>query len=74
MAKTKYTREELLAQYGPQKRKRKEQLPTYLEIQRRHLELHENVDGYCVRCKEVVNGEERKQKYPCASLKAVGLG
>jgi hypothetical protein len=74
MAKTKYTREELLAQYGPQRRKRKEQLPTYLEVQSRHLDRHANVDGKCVMCKEIVNGVEQPQAYPCASLRRVGLG
>jgi len=74
MAKTRYTREELLAQYGHQKRKRKEQLPTYLEVQSRHLERHTNVDGNCVYCREIVGGVEHPQTYPCASLRRVGLG
>ena len=70
----KPTREELLSQYGPQKRKRKEQLPTYLEVQSRHLERHVEVDGNCIMCKEIVDGVERPQAYPCASLRRVGLG
>jgi len=68
------TREELLSQYGKQRRKRKEQLPTYLEIQSRHLERHENIKGYCKICKEIVDGVEGPQVYPCASLQRVGLG
>jgi hypothetical protein len=70
----KLTREELLAQYGQQKRKRKEQLPTYLEVQSRHLDRHAKVNGNCVMCTEVVDGVERPQAYPCASLRRVGLG
>jgi len=67
-------REELLAQYGPQSRKKKAQLPTYLEIQRRHLERHPNVNGNCGICKELIDGVEQPQAYPCASLQRVGLG
>jgi hypothetical protein len=70
----KLTREELLTQYGPQKRKRKEQLPTYLEVQTRHLERHAEENGNCIMCVETVDGVEQPQKYPCASLKRVGLG
>ena len=71
---SKLTREELIAQYGPQKRKRKEQLPTYLEVQSRHLDRHAEVDGNCIMCKELVDGVEQPQAYPCASLRRVGLG
>jgi hypothetical protein len=70
----KLTREQLLLQYGPQKRKRKEQLPTYLDVQSRHLERHAEVDGKCIMCKEIINGVEQAQDYPCASLRRVGLG
>jgi hypothetical protein len=71
---SKPTREELLAQYGPQRRKRKEQLPTYLEVQSRHLDRHAELDGNCILCKELIDGIEQPQKYPCISLRRVGLG
>lgn len=74
MAKTKYTREELLAQYGPKKRIPKEKLPTYLEMQARALEQHARDGKYCRYCVQIVDGVEMRQEYPCASLRRVGLG
>lgn len=73
MARTKLSRKELLEQYGVQKRKRKEKLPTYQEVQQQHLERHKNVNGNCVQCKEIIGGVERQQIYPCASLRRVNL-
>jgi len=75
MAKrTTKSRQELLEMYGPQVKVKKAQLPTYIEVQNRHLERHPNVDGNCGVCKELVNGVEQPQAYPCASLQRVGLG
>jgi len=73
MTKTKLSREELLKQYGVQKRKPKEKLPTYAEVQQSHLERHKNVDGFCIQCKQVIGDVESRQPYPCASLRRVNL-
>jgi len=74
MTKTKLSREELLKQYGVQKRKSKEKLPTYAEVQQGHLDRHKNANGNCAVCKEVIGGVEKQQAYPCASLRRVNLG
>lgn len=64
-------RKELLEHYG--KKKRKETLPTYLELQSRLLERHPNVKGNCGICKMTVGGVEKPQPYPCASLQRLGV-
>jgi len=73
MAKTKLSREQLLLEYGVQKRRRKEKPLTYREVQEGLLERHKNVDGFCIQCKQIIGGVESKQAYPCLSLRGVSL-
>lgn len=73
MAKSKLSRQELLEQYGVQKRKKKEKPLTYADIQNYLRERHKNVNGFCGQCKQIIDGVEQQQKFPCLSLQGVSL-